>query len=155
MVLDLDAFKLINDSLGHLAGDVLLQSVATKLRRCVREADTVARMGGDEFIVLLHEISSQRDLLPILARIRDELRTPVYFRQQEMVARSSVGVVIWDASYEDPEEMVRAADTAMYQAKEDGRDCYRVFDDEMHKRCYALSRTRRTCESPSENVPSL
>jgi diguanylate cyclase (GGDEF)-like protein/PAS domain S-box-containing protein len=133
MVLDLDSFKLINDCLGHLAGDVLLQSVATKLRRCVREVDTVARMGGDEFIILLHEISSQRDLLPILGRIRDELRTPVYFRQQEMVAASSVGVVIWDASYEDPEEMVRAADTAMYQAKEDGRDCYRVFDDEMHK----------------------
>jgi diguanylate cyclase (GGDEF)-like protein/PAS domain S-box-containing protein len=132
MVLDLDSFKLINDTLGHLAGDVLLQSVATKLRRCVREADTVARMGGDEFIILLHEISTQRDLLPILSRIRDELRTPVYFRQQEMVARSSVGVVIWDASYEDPEEMVRAADTAMYQAKEDGRDCYRVFDDDMH-----------------------
>ena len=133
MVLDLDAFKQINDSLGHLAGDVLLQSVATKLRRSVREVDTVARMGGDEFIILLHEISSQRDLLPILARIRDDLRTPVYFRQQEMVAECSVGVVIWDPSYEDPEDMVRAADTAMYQAKDDGRDCYRVFDDEMHK----------------------
>jgi diguanylate cyclase (GGDEF)-like protein/PAS domain S-box-containing protein len=133
MVLDLDAFKLINDSVGHLAGDVLLQSVATKLRRSVREVDTVARMGGDEFVVLLHEISSQRDLLPILARIRDELRTPVHFQQQEMVAGCSVGVVIWDPSYEDPEEMVRAADKAMYQAKDDGRDCYRVFDDEMHK----------------------
>jgi diguanylate cyclase (GGDEF)-like protein len=133
LVLDLDSFKLINDNLGHLAGDVLLQSVATKLRRCVREADTVARMGGDEFMILLHEIASQRDLLPILSRIRDELRTPVYFRQQAMVAGSSVGVVIWDPSYEDPEEIVRAADTAMYQAKEDGRDCYRVFDDEMHR----------------------
>ncbi len=133
MVLDLDSFKLINDSLGHLAGDVLLQSVAGKLRRCVREADTVARMGGDEFIILLHEIASQRDLLPILARIRDELRSPVYFRQQEMVAACSVGVVIWDHSYDDPEDIVRAADTAMYQAKENGRDCYRVFDEEMHK----------------------
>ena len=133
MMLDLDNFKLINDSLGHLAGDVLLQSVATKLRRCVREADTVARMGGDEFIILLREISSHRDLLPILTRIRDELRTPTYFRQQEMTAGSSVGVVVWDPSYEDPEEMVRAADTAMYQAKEDARDCYRIFDEAMHK----------------------
>ncbi len=132
MVLDLDGFKLINDTFGHLAGDVLLQSVAAKIRRCVREVDTVARMGGDEFIVLLHEISSQRDLLPILARIRDELRTPVYFRHQEMSTRSSVGVVLWDPSYEDPDAMVRAADTAMYQAKEGGRDCYRFFDGEMH-----------------------
>jgi EAL domain-containing protein (putative c-di-GMP-specific phosphodiesterase class I) len=90
-------------------------------------------MGGDEFVILLHEITNQRDLLPILSRIRDDLRTPVYFRQQEMVAGSSVGVVIWDPSYEDPEEVVRAADMAMYQAKEDGRDCYRVFDEDMHK----------------------
>jgi diguanylate cyclase (GGDEF)-like protein/PAS domain S-box-containing protein len=117
MVLDLDRFKLINDSLGHLAGDVLLRSVATKLKRCVREADTVARMGGDEFIILLHEISSARDLLPVLDRIGDELRTPVYFRQQEMTAASSVGVVIWDPSYADPDDLVRAADTAMYQRR--------------------------------------
>lgn len=133
MVADLDRFKLINDTLGHQAGDVLLQSVAAKLRRCVREADTVARMGGDEFIILLNEISNERDLLPILRRIRSELRTPVYFGRQEMTAGSSMGIVIWDASYESPEEIVRAADTAMYQAKENGRDCYRIFDDEMHK----------------------
>jgi diguanylate cyclase (GGDEF)-like protein/PAS domain S-box-containing protein len=132
MVLDLDRFKLINDNLGHLAGDLLLQSVAAKLRRCVREADTVARMGGDEFIILLHEVSSQRDLLPVLHRIREELQTPVYFKKQQMTAASSVGVVMWDPSYEDPDEMVRAADTAMYQAKEDGRDCHRFFDENMH-----------------------
>ncbi len=133
MVLDLDHFKSINDTLGHVAGDVMLRSVATKLRRCVREADTVARIGGDEFIILLHDISSQRDLLPILTRIRSELRAPVYFGRQEMVAGSSIGVVIWDQTYDDPEEMVRAADTAMYQAKRDGRDCYRFFDEEMHE----------------------
>lgn len=133
LVVDLDRFKLINDTLGHLAGDALLQSVAAKLRHCVRDADTVARMGGDEFIILLHEISDERDLLPILRRIRTELRTPVYFGRQEMVAASSVGVAIWDRSYTDPEDIVRAADTAMYQAKEDGRDCYRVFDEEMHR----------------------
>ncbi|OFW61890.1 MAG: hypothetical protein A2133_03040 [Actinobacteria bacterium RBG_16_64_13] len=133
MVLDLDRFKLINDSIGHLAGDVLLQSVATKLKRCVREVDTVGRMGGDEFIILLHGISGARDLLPVLDRIQEELRTPVFFRQQEMTAASSVGVVIWDSSYEDPEDLLRAADTAMYQAKEAGRGCHRIFDEEMHK----------------------
>ena len=133
MVLDLDRFKLINDSIGHLAGDVLLQSVAAKLKRCVREADTVARMGGDEFMILLHDISNARDLLPILDRIQEELRAPVYFRQQEMTAGSSVGVVIWDPSYESPEDLLRAADTAMYQAKEAGRGCHRIFDEDMHK----------------------
>jgi diguanylate cyclase (GGDEF)-like protein len=133
MVLDLDRFKLINDSIGHLAGDVLLKSVATKLKNCVREADTVARMGGDEFMILLHSISSARDLLPILDRIREELRTPVYFRQQEMTAGSSVGVVIWGPRYEQAEDLLRAADTAMYQAKEAGRGCHRIFDHEMHE----------------------
>lgn len=133
MVLDLDRFKLINDSIGHLAGDVLLQSVAGKLKRCVREVDTVARMGGDEFMILLHEISSTRDLLPILARIQEELRMPVHFRQQEMTAGSSVGVVLWDPSYDDPEDLLRAADTAMYQAKEAGRGCHRIFDETMHE----------------------
>lgn len=133
MVLDLDRFKLVNDTIGHLAGDVLLRSVATKLKRCVREADTVARMGGDEFMVLLYEITSGRDLLPILDRIHDELQEPVYFRQHEMTTDASVGVVIWNPTYDDPEDLLRAADTAMYQAKEDGRGCYRIFDEDMHR----------------------
>ena len=138
MVLDLDRFKLINDSIGHLAGDVLLQSVAAKLHRCVREVDTVGRMGGDEFMILLRDVAGIREVLPILERIQEDLATPVYFRQQEMTAACSVGVVLWDPSYEDAEGLLRAADTAMYQAKEDGRGCYRVFDEDMHR---TVSRT--------------
>jgi len=133
IVLDLDRFKLINDSIGHVAGDVLLESVATKLKRCVREADTVARMGGDEFMILLHEIAGTRDVLPVLERIEEELRTPVHFRHHEMITSASLGVVIWDPSYKDPEDLLRAADTAMYQAKEAGRACYRFFDEQMHR----------------------
>jgi diguanylate cyclase (GGDEF)-like protein/PAS domain S-box-containing protein len=133
IMLDLDRFKLINDSLGHLAGDVMLESVATKLKRCVREVDTVARLGGDEFMILLHEITGSRDVVPVLERIREELRAPVEFRQQEMSSSASLGVVMWEDSYQDPEELLRAADTAMYQAKEEGRDCYRFFDEEMHQ----------------------
>jgi diguanylate cyclase (GGDEF)-like protein/PAS domain S-box-containing protein len=133
LVLDLDHFKLVNDRLGHLAGDILLQSVATKLQRCIRETDVVARMGGDEFVLLVSEISSQRDLVPVLNRIWEELRAPVYFRQQEVAAAASVGVVLWDAAYRDADDLVRAADTAMYQAKQDGRGCHRIFDEEMHK----------------------
>lgn len=133
MVLDLDRFKLINDTVGHLAGDVLLQSVAKALTRCVREADTVARMSGDEFMILLHGITSARALLPVMDRIHEELRTPVRFGQQEMTTDASVGVVFWDPSYQDSEDLLRAADTAMYRAKEDGRGCHRVFDEDMHK----------------------
>jgi diguanylate cyclase (GGDEF)-like protein len=132
-VLDLDRFKLINDTIGHLAGDVLLRNVADKLSRCVREADTVARMGGDEFMIVLHDIGSVRDLLPILDRIHQELRIPVVFRQHEMTTDASVGVVMWNPSFEDPEDLLRAADTAMYRAKEDGRGCHRFFDEDMHK----------------------
>jgi len=133
IVLDLDRFKSINDSIGHLAGDVLLEGVAAKLKTCVREADSVARMGGDEFMILLHEITSYRDVLPILERIKEELRVPVHFRKQEMFTTASIGVVIWDDSYQDPDDLLRAADTAMYQAKEAGRDRYRIFDEQMHK----------------------
>jgi diguanylate cyclase (GGDEF)-like protein len=133
LILDLDWFKLVNDSIGHLAGDALLQSVAAKLKHCVREADTVARMGGDEFMILLNSITSARDVLPILDRIQEELRSPVYFREQEMSTASSVGVVVWNPSYDDPEDLLRAADTAMYQAKEAGRGCHRIFDEEMHR----------------------
>jgi len=133
MVLDLDYFKLVNDSLGHVAGDLLLQNVAAKLSRCVRDTDTVARIGGDEFIILIHDICTQRDLLPVLTRIRSELRAPVYFGRKEMVASSSIGVVICDAHFEDSERIVRAADAAMYQAKREGRDRYRFYDAEMHE----------------------
>ncbi len=140
MILDLDRFKLINDSVGHLAGDVLLKSVAAKLQHCIRDTDTVARMGGDEFMILLRSISSIRDLLPILERIQQDLRFPVHFRQQEMSARCSVGVVLWSPNYDDAEDLLRAADTAMYQAKEAGRDCYRVFDEKMHE---SVARTLR------------
>ncbi len=133
IVLDLDRFKFINDSIGHLAGDVLLGGVAAKLKTCVREADSVARMGGDEFMILLHEITSVRDVLPILERIQEELRAPVLFRRQAMSTTASIGVVIWNESYQDPDDLLRAADTAMYQAKEAGRDRYRIFDEQMHK----------------------
>jgi len=133
IVLDLDRFKLINDSIGHPAGDVLLESIAVKLKQCVREADTVARMGGDEFMILLHEIASTRDVTRVIERIQEELLTPVVFRQQEMTTTASLGVVVWDPFYQDPEDLLRAADTAMYQAKEAGRACYRIFDEQMHK----------------------
>ena len=140
MVLDLDRFKLINDSIGHLAGDVLLKSRGNQVEAVRTRGRHRGRMGGDEFMILLHSISNARDCLPILDRIQEELRSPVYFRQQEMIAGTSVGVVIWSPKYNDGEDLLRAADTAMYQAKEAGRGCHRIFDEEMHD---SVTRTLR------------
>lgn len=131
--LDLDHFKLINDTAGHPAGDAVLESVAIRLKRCVREIDTVARLGGDEFIILLEDINSTRDVIVVMERIQDELRAPVYVHHQQMVSSASIGVVIWDSSYRDSEDLLRAADAAMYQAKEAGGACYRIFDERMHR----------------------
>ena len=151
MVLDLDHFKLVNDTLGHVAGDQLLRSVAAKLRRCVREADTVARIGGDEFTILLTDIGSQREVLPILARIRSELRAPVYFGRKEMVAGASIGVVIWDSHFDDPAKVLLAADTAMYRAKMEGRDCYRFYDAEMHNAAVKAERDEAELRTALKN----
>ena len=133
IILDLDRFKLINDTVGHPAGDTVLESVAMRLKRCVREVDTVARLGGDEFLVLLDDINSTRDVVVVLERIQSEMRSPMYARQQQMLASASMGVVLWDASYRGAEDLLHAADAAMYQAKEAGGSCYRIFDDRMHR----------------------
>ncbi len=133
MVIDVDRFKFINDTIGHPAGDAVLETVSLRLKRCVREADTVARLGGDEFLVLLSEISDVRDVVVVSERIQDEMRAPMYVRQQQMLVSVSVGVVIWDTSYRDAEDLLHAADTAMYQAKAAGGGCYRIFDERMHR----------------------
>ena len=132
IVLDVDRFKLINDTVGHPAGDAVLENVATRLKRCVREVDTVGRLGGDEFMIVLDDINDTRDVVVILERMLDELREPVYVRQQQMLTSASMGAVIWDSSYRDPEDLLQAADTAMYHAKEAGGACYRIFDEGMH-----------------------
>jgi diguanylate cyclase (GGDEF)-like protein/PAS domain S-box-containing protein len=133
MVLDLDRFKLVNDSIGHLAGDFLLENVASKLKRCVRDVDVVARMGGDEFMILVHGVTTALDVLPVVERIQSELGVPIHLAQQEIASSASIGVAIWEEAYGGPEEVLRAADTAMYQAKEAGGSCYRIFDEMMHE----------------------
>jgi diguanylate cyclase (GGDEF)-like protein/PAS domain S-box-containing protein len=133
VILDLDRFKQVNDTVGHLAGDVLLQHVADRLAQCIRDIDTLARLGGDEFMLLLDGIADRHDLAPILDRIQREVQRPASFRGQEISTTTSMGAVIWDPSYLDPEDLLHAADTALYQAKEAGRDCYRLFDEQMHR----------------------
>lgn len=132
--LDLDRFKSINDSMGHDAGDRLLQSVAQRLRKCVRESDTVSRLGGDEFVILLSEIAHQRDALLIARKILMALGAPYSVGARELRLTASLGIVSYPADGEDATTLMKNADIAMYDAKGSGRNNYRSFQAPMNVR---------------------
>jgi diguanylate cyclase (GGDEF)-like protein len=134
--LDLDRFKLINDSLGHSAGDELLVSVAERLKNNSRSSDTVARLGGDEFAILIESITSQEDALTAAERMQRYVSEPYQLGDHEVFTSPSIGIVLGNGSYKSPEEMLRDADNAMYQAKSSGRACCRVFDSAMHRQSF-------------------
>jgi diguanylate cyclase (GGDEF)-like protein len=134
LFLDLDRFKLVNDSLGHLAGDGLLRRVADRLRREVRQLDTVARVGGDEFVVLLEEIASPGDALRIVKAVRERLRVPFTVENRQIYVTASLGVVLGPADYERPEELLQNAAIAMSNARAAGCGRVRVFDWSMRER---------------------
>lgn len=138
MFLDLDRFKLINDSLSHSAGDQLLISLANRLRRVLRPGDTAARFGGDEFTVLCEDIASEEDAGVIAQRIVDAIQMPVTVAGGEVVVSASVGVVLAAGADDTPEGLLRDADAAMYRAKEEGKGRYEVFDE--HTRGRAAKR---------------
>jgi diguanylate cyclase (GGDEF)-like protein/PAS domain S-box-containing protein len=117
LYLDVDRFKTINDTLGHQAGDQVLIGIARRIERCMRPADTLARLGGDEFAVLLDDIRTDADPARVADRIGEELATPLPVRERKILASVSIGVALSSAGYESGEEMLRAADTAMYEAK--------------------------------------
>jgi diguanylate cyclase (GGDEF)-like protein/PAS domain S-box-containing protein len=131
--LDLDRFKTVNDSLGHMVGDDLLVSIARRLEGCVRAGDTVARIGGDEFAVLLAEVPDVRDATRVAERILDELGVPFRLSGHEVFVSASIGIALSSTGYERPEDILRDADTAMYRAKLDGRSRFEVFDRDMHQ----------------------
>jgi diguanylate cyclase (GGDEF)-like protein/PAS domain S-box-containing protein len=143
MVLDLDRFKLVNDSFGHLAGDRLLADVALRLRGRLREGDTVARLGGDEFALLLEDVDAGGALREA-QRIHDVLAEPFALAGHEVFVTPSTGIAPGGPEVEAPEELVRRADTAMYRAKELGGARCEVFDRAMHAR--ALTRLRLETE---------
>jgi diguanylate cyclase (GGDEF)-like protein/PAS domain S-box-containing protein len=134
LFLDLDRFKLVNDSLGHLAGDGLLRRVADRLRREVRQLDTVARVGGDEFVVLLEEIASPADALRIVKTVRERLRAPFTVEGRQIYVTASLGVVLGPADYDRPEELLQNAAIAMSSARTAGCGRVRVFDWSMRER---------------------
>ncbi|MDP9189115.1 MAG: EAL domain-containing protein [Actinomycetota bacterium] len=133
LFLDLDQFKLVNDSLGHAAGDELLAAVAPRLQQALRPGDTVARFGGDEFAVLAEDVSNERDAIRVAERIAEGLTRPFALRQREHFASASIGIAI-GAGTEQPEELIRDADAALYRAKDRGRGGYEIFDEVMRSR---------------------
>ena len=130
LFLDLDRFKVVNDSLGHGAGDDLLREVARRLERTVRPGDTVARLGGDEFVVVIGDMFRHIDALTAAERIRRALARPVELGAESTVVTTSIGINIAHGD-ETPGDLLRDADTAMYRAKEEGRDRAELFDDNL------------------------
>ena len=127
MFLDLDKFKAINDTLGHLAGDQLLQSVAERLTRCVRQSDTVCRQGGDEFMILLEEINSPLDIEGVAQKIALEMSLPHQLGEEGRIVSFSIGAAIYPDHALDSEKLSQCADQAMYQAKEAGRNNFKLY----------------------------
>ncbi|MBA3814002.1 MAG: EAL domain-containing protein [Alphaproteobacteria bacterium] len=130
---DLDGFKLINDSLGHNFGDILLQSVARRLERCVREQDTIARWGGDEFVILLTSLSHENDVIPIINKCLEAVGEPFVLDKHTVSITSSVGVSILPKDGITPSTLLKNADSAMYDAKSSGRNNYKFYSADMNK----------------------
>ncbi|TAN51941.1 MAG: EAL domain-containing protein, partial [Rhodospirillales bacterium] len=134
LFLDLDRFKTINDSLGHDVGDLLLQAVAERLKACVRRSDTLARLGGDEFMLVLADFASTAEVAHLAEKVIRELVAPLTLEGHELHVTTSVGIALFPEDGLDAKELMKNADTAMYQAKAAGRNAFRFFDASMNSR---------------------
>jgi diguanylate cyclase (GGDEF)-like protein/PAS domain S-box-containing protein len=132
LFIDLDRFKMINDSLGHLAGDELLKIIAERLSSCLRPGDTASRIGGDEFTVLLPEIKQIQDVIQVSDRILNQLNQPLMLQGNEIFPSCSIGIALSESPDQSPEELLGNADRALYRAKELGKGRYELFSAKMH-----------------------
>jgi diguanylate cyclase (GGDEF)-like protein len=132
LFLDLDRFKVINDSLGHGTGDLLLVQVAARLKACIRPGDTVARIGGDEFTMLIDAVHGLEDVLQIAERILTDMAAVFNVDEYEIFSTVSIGIALSLTAYENAEDLIRDADIALYQAKAMGKACYAIFQPGMH-----------------------
>ncbi|HYE75585.1 MAG TPA: EAL domain-containing protein [Blastocatellia bacterium] len=137
LFIDLDRFKVINDSLGHQIGDELLVGIARRLENCLRPGDMVARLGGDEFAVILDQLHQESDAAATAERLQEKLSAPFIIQDREIFASASIGIALSQIPYERAEDFLRGADTAMDRAKTRGRGSFEVFDTEMHTRVAA------------------
>ena len=138
LFLDIDRFKVINDSLGHMVGDQLLVAASKRLASCLRPGDTVARLGGDEFTILLDDIIDEKDAIRVAERIQAELMAAFKIGSNEVFTSASIGIALSGPAYRRPEEILRDADTAMYRAKAGGKARHEVFDTDMHRHAVTL-----------------
>ena len=138
LYLDIDRFKLVNDSLGHSVGDNLLKAFAERIQGSLRDIDTLARLGGDEFVILLEDIEDEDFASVVAVRLQKALKRPFLVNSKEVFAPASFGVVLNTKDYDLPEDIIRDADAAMYHAKEKGRAQYKVFDKKLHQKALHL-----------------
>jgi diguanylate cyclase (GGDEF)-like protein/PAS domain S-box-containing protein len=134
LYLDLDRFKVVNDSLGHLVGDEMLIAVSRRLESCVSEGDTLARLGGDEFAILLKTVGDEQQANVIAFHIQESLSQPIMVAGREVFTTASIGIAFGTAEHNNPDEIMRDADTAMYHAKSRGKARHEMFDADMHAR---------------------
>ncbi len=138
LFLDLDRFKVVNDSMGHLAGDEMLKEAARRLAACVRSPDIVARLGGDEFALLLEDIHAPDDAYHVAQRVLAALREPMRIAAKDLFPSASLGIALSHERYRSAEELLRDADVAMYRAKAKGRQRFEVFDEKLHQEALRL-----------------
>lgn len=134
LFMDLDRFKNINDSLGHSFGDIYLKEIAARLSGCVRESDTVARLGGDEFVILLEDIDSLQTVAKVAESFLANLSRPLLLEQQEFYPSASIGISTFPADADNPDDLMKCSDSAMYLAKEKGRGNYQFFTTDLKTR---------------------
>ena len=137
LLLDLDRFKVVNDSLGHAVGDILLIVIALRLKSCLEAHDILARTDGDHFTILLEDIDDTRAAIEVAEKIQEHLQEPFTFKGHEFFISGSIGIALSSMGYEKPADLLRNADIAMYRAKENGKAQHAVFDKAMHERVVA------------------
>ena len=132
LFLDCDRFKIVNDSLGHMIGDQLLIAISRRLESVLRMGDTLARFGGDEFVILLEEIDTPEDAIKIAQSLQEQMKLSFHLGEYEIFTDISIGIVIGNQGHQQPDHLLRDADLALYKAKEDGKGRYQVFQHNMH-----------------------
>ena len=153
--IDLDRFKGINESLGHQIGDLLLLEVSRRIQHCVRDSDTVSRFGGDEFALILPELADQQDSVIVAERIIESLGAPYHIDGHELFITASIGITLYPDDSDDPDVLQRNADTAMFRAKEEGRNNYQFFTTEMNANAMAKMTLERDLRYALDNEEFL